>query len=254
MTHDERVISEFSRQAESLNATAVVGMAETLDALVDLVHADRSQQWLDAACGPGVVARRLAPAVGHVHGIDMTPAMIELAREEAARAGISNARFDLGDATATGHPGESFDGALTRFAIHHIPLPGRLLEELARVVRPGGSVIVADHVADEDADAAAWSQEIERLRDPSHWACLPPRRLRALGEAAGLMLEEEWVIPLELDFDDWLRRGSADPAVHRLVERAIRDPPRAAECFYVRERDDGIRVLGIRLWLSRWQR
>ena len=41
--------------------------------------------------------------------------------------------------------------------------------------------MVADHLADEDPRAFAWSQEIERLRDPSHWASLTRERLRALG-------------------------------------------------------------------------
>ena len=56
---------------------------------------------------------------------------------------------------------------------------------MARVVRPGGWVVVGDHLTDEDADAAAWHQEIERLRDPTHWASQTPARLRAMGEAAG---------------------------------------------------------------------
>lgn len=76
------------------------------------------------------------------------------------------------------------------------------------MVRPGGTVVLADHVADADADAAAWSQAIERLRDPSHWACLPLAQLRVLGERLGLELEQEQASALELDFEDWLQRGS----------------------------------------------
>jgi SAM-dependent methyltransferase len=251
--HDEQVKAEFSRQATTFNASAAAGMPETLDQVIALAAPDRSQRWLDAACGSGVVARRLAPLAGAVHGIDLTPAMVELARTEAAREGLRNATFALGDATATGHPEASFDAALTRFTLHHLPLPGRMFDELARVVRPGGPVVVADHVADEDADASAWSQEIERLRDASHWRCLPPRRLRALGEAAGLTLEEERLAPFEIDFDDWLRRGTDSPEARRLVEIALSQRPRAVECFGVRARD-GRRTLELRLWLGRWRR
>jgi hypothetical protein len=113
--------------------------------------------------------------------------------------------------------------------------------------------VLADHVADDSLDAFAWSQEIERLRDPSHWASLPAQRLHALGAASGLTLEDERLFGLELDFDDWLARGSASAADRRLVERALGQPPAAVECFKVDEAE-GRRVLKLRVWLSRWRR
>ena len=93
--------------------------------------------------------------------------------------------------------------------IHHLPVPARLVEEMARVVKPGGHVVLADHLGDDDGEALMWATEVERLRDPSHWASLPLARLRALG--AGLELEEEAVRPVRLDFREWLERGSGGP-------------------------------------------
>jgi SAM-dependent methyltransferase len=185
--------------------------------------------------------------------VDMTPAMIEIARREAAAAGLRNATFAVGDATGLELPTASVDGAITRFSIHHVPAPIRLLTELARVVRPGGRIILADHVADAEADAAAWSQEIERLRDPSHWASAPVARLRRLGAQAGLQLDEEELIPLVLDFDDWLQRGSGGPDACAVIEQQLDRRPDSVECFQIAERN-GRRVLELRLWLSRWQR
>jgi SAM-dependent methyltransferase len=205
------------------------------------------------ACGPGIISRRLADDVAEVHGIDVTPAMIEVARREASAAGAGNATFALGDATALEQPDGSFDGVITRFSLHHIPAPGRVLQEMARVARPGGAIVVADHLADEDADAAAWSQEIERLRDPSHWACLGLGRLRRLGQDAGLKLRDDVLLGLELDFDDWLARGSGGAAARDVIERLLADPPAGARFFSVEERD-GRRMLGLRMWAGRWVR
>lgn len=95
-------------------------------------------------------------------------------------------------------------------------------------------MVIADHVADEDAEAQAWSQEIERLRDPSHWACLSEARLRAPGERAGLELTGERRIAFELDFDDWLRRGASDPEARDPVESSLADRPDGTESFSLR--------------------
>jgi SAM-dependent methyltransferase len=200
------------------------------------------ERWLEAACGPGLISRVLAGAAGEVVGVDATPAMLEVARREAA--GLDNVSFVLGDATATGLPDASFDGAIARFAVHHIPVPSRLLAELARLVRPGGRVVIADQMVDDDLDAAAYATEAERLRDPSHWAALPARRLRALG--AGMTLEEERVVALELDYADWLARGSGDPA---LVDAALAQRPGGVDCFRVAGG-----VLHLRMWMGRWRR
>jgi tRNA/tmRNA/rRNA uracil-C5-methylase (TrmA/RlmC/RlmD family) len=56
---------------------------------------------LDAACGPGIVSRHLAPFVAEIHGLDITPAMVTLARRSAEQAGVGNTTFQVADATAT---------------------------------------------------------------------------------------------------------------------------------------------------------
>jgi 2-polyprenyl-3-methyl-5-hydroxy-6-metoxy-1,4-benzoquinol methylase len=68
--------------------------------IVELVPADPGTRWLEVACGPAAIGRTLATRVGAVHGVDLTPATIGKAREEAAREGLADAEFSLGDATA----------------------------------------------------------------------------------------------------------------------------------------------------------
>jgi SAM-dependent methyltransferase len=178
---------------------------------------------------------------------------VDVARREAAAEGIGNAVFSVGDAPALGFGEGSFDGAVTRFSLHHIPLPGRVVEQLARVVRPGGAVVLADHVTSPDADEAAWHEEIERLRDPSHWACLTPARLRPLAERAGLALEQEDEIPISIDYEEWIARGSGGPASAGLIARALADRVPAPDVFRVVDRGDG-RRLELRYWMSVWRR
>lgn len=128
--------------------------------------------------------------------------MLDLARPEAKQAGLHNAEFVVGDATSLAFPEACFDGAVTRFSLHHIPVADRGVAEMARVVRRGGWIVIGDHITSDDPDVAAWHQQIERLRDPSHWSSFTPARLRTLGARHGLALQTEQLIPFVLDFEE----------------------------------------------------
>lgn len=99
----------------------------------------------------------------------------------------------------------------------------------------------------------SWSQEIERLGDPSHWACLNASHMRALGKRAGLALQREHSLTFELNFDDWLKRGTASVRAHDLVNRALADKPNASTCFNVTNHAHG-RILTLQIWLGLWRR
>jgi SAM-dependent methyltransferase len=251
--YEDSIRAEFTHQSESFALSPAMSATETLGALLDLVPADAAARWLETACGPGLIARSLAHRVGSIRGVDLTPAMVERAREGARAERLDNVEFGVGDATSLEFDEASFDGAVTRFSLHHIPLPQRVVAEMARVVRPGGWVIIGDHISDPDPVAIAWHEEIERLRDPSHWACLSQARLRALGSGAGLALDAEQLIDLDLDFEEWLARGSGGRRAAELIERCLAEAPPDAESFRVLG-EGGNRRLRLRYWLSRWKR
>jgi SAM-dependent methyltransferase len=251
--YERSVREEFTRQSETFARAGALKAAETLGALIELVPPDPEARWLEVACGPAMVGRALAAKVGSVHGVDLTPAMIEKAREEADQEGLANVEFSLGDATALEFEDASFDGAITRFSLHHIPVPLRVVEEMARVVRPGGWVVISDHARDADPAVSTWVEEIERLRDPSHWACLTPERLRAIGAAAGLELDREQLVPFELPFTDWRDRSSGGMAAAPLIDRLLAEAPPGAEVFQVVGEGDERRLV-LHNMLFRWRR
>lgn len=248
-SHEDAVRSEFTHQSASFGTSAAMTSAQTLGALVALVPEDSRAQWIDVACGPGVISRAIAGRVGSVRGVDLTPAMIDEADLRAREEGIENVSFALGDATALEFSDASFDGAITRLSLHHIPAPGRVVTEMARVVKPGGWVALSDLAADGDPAAFAWREEIERLRDPSHWACQTPGRLRAMAEAAGLVIEREELVEVDIDFEDWLERGSGGRSSAALVGRLVAQRPEGAESFRVVDGEGG-RRLQQRYWLA----
>lgn len=249
--HAGSIREEFAHQADAFAASPVMSLGETLGVVVDLVPEDAAASWIEVACGPAAISRALAPRVGSVQGVDLTPAMVEKASAEAAGAGLDNLSFAVGDATALDFEDGSFDGAVTRFSLHHIPAPERVVAEMARVVRPGGIVVIADHVTDDDGAAAAWHEQIERLRDPSHWACLTPSRIVAIGERTGLTFDSQALIPFEIDYGEWLHRGSGGAANAALIDHLLAQAPPRAASFLV-SGDAGERRLSLRNSVTRW--
>jgi len=101
---------------------------------------------LDCATGTGDLAiafRRAVGPAGEVVGTDFCEAMLEPAPAKAARAGLP-VRFEVADVLALPYADASFDIASIAFGIRNVDDPERGLRELARVVRPGGRVVVLE--------------------------------------------------------------------------------------------------------------
>jgi len=98
---------------------------------------------LDIACGTGNVTLPLARRGATVTGLDMTPHLLEEARARAASEGL-NIRFDEGFAEALPYPDASFDMVVSMFGIMFSPAPETVASEMARVLRPGGRLALAN--------------------------------------------------------------------------------------------------------------
>lgn len=101
---------------------------------------------LDAGCGPGSITIGLAQAVapGEVIGIDANPNAVDAARTAAEAAGITNARFEVADLHRVPFEDESFDAVFAHAVLQHVPDAARAVRLLARVVKPGGLMALAD--------------------------------------------------------------------------------------------------------------
>ena len=106
---------------------------------------------LDVGTGPGrlpLELARLAPALA-VTGIDLSPAMIDLARGQARKGGMeSGVAFLTGDATALPVPDASFDMVVATLSLHHWHDQPKGLAELHRAMKPGGVSWVYDIYSD----------------------------------------------------------------------------------------------------------
>lgn len=115
---------------------------------------------LEIAVGTGRNLGHYPPGV-RLTGIELSPAMVEIARRRAAALG-RDADFRVGDAQALDFPDESFETVLTTFSLCTIPDDGAAVAEVKRVLRPGGRFLLAEHVRSPLGAVRA----VQKLIDP----------------------------------------------------------------------------------------
>jgi arsenite methyltransferase len=101
----------------------------------------------DVGAGTGFMAAGLAPLVDHVHVLDGSPAMLEVARQNLAQ--FDNVEFHAADGLSLPLPDASLDVAFANMYLHHCPDPLSAIREIARVLRPGGRLVITDMDAHE---------------------------------------------------------------------------------------------------------
>jgi SAM-dependent methyltransferase len=113
------------------------------EGFVDRMRLEPGARVLDIACGTGNVTIPLARRGAMVTGLDMMPRLLEEARARAAREGLP-IRLDQGFAETLPYPDGSFDVLVSMFGIMFSPLPSTVASEMARVLRPGGRLALAN--------------------------------------------------------------------------------------------------------------
>jgi demethylmenaquinone methyltransferase/2-methoxy-6-polyprenyl-1,4-benzoquinol methylase len=146
-TQVEEMFDRISGVYDRLNSVMTAGLHhEWRRRAADLAAVGPGDRVLDVATGTGdlalELATRVAPA-GQVVGSDFSERMLELARTKAQRASAP-IRFETGNALALPYPDDSFDAATVGFGARNFSDLGQGLSEMARVVRPGGRVVVLE--------------------------------------------------------------------------------------------------------------
>jgi ubiquinone/menaquinone biosynthesis C-methylase UbiE len=173
--------------------------ASALDAMLqDLLPLKGDERVLDVGTGTGAFAFAVAPRVREVVAVEQDEEMAERARADAP----ANVNVIVGDGEHLQLDSFTFDVTATLRTLHHTPRPELLVAELARLTRPGGTILVVDQLAPVDPLAAFELNRFERARDPSTTRVLSDGDLRALFDANNLVLRRERVVhePRELEW------------------------------------------------------
>lgn len=154
--YDERVIEKMAE---------VAGIAE-------------GSEIADVGTGTGFVAAGLAPRVKRVIGIDNASAMLRVAHENLDYLGVSNAELLVGDLAGLPLADNSVDAAFANMVLHHAVDPVAMVKEMARIVRPGGTIVLTDEVEH--------SYEWMREEHADVWLGFTPEQVEDFFREAGL--------------------------------------------------------------------
>lgn len=222
---------QFDRQAAKYNERWASWSDETLRRMLDLAETQSNWRVLDIATGGGFTALAFAPHVHSVVGTDIASGMLAQAERRAGESGVTNITWREAAAESLPFPDAAFDLVTVRIAPHHFLDVPAFLGETRRVLVSGGALVLGDTtVPDDDPEAAAWQNAVERERDPSHVANLSPQTWRGLLEAAGFVVTaldtDSGRIPIALSA--WLDTAGCDADRSERVRRMFRDAPASA--------------------------
>jgi ubiquinone/menaquinone biosynthesis C-methylase UbiE len=223
----ELVREQFTKTALVFGDYAVAARGAEAAKLAEMVRAGKGDRAIDIACGAGTLALRFARLVRWACGVDLTPAILSRAKNTAAKEGISNLDFTLGDAHRLPFADNSLDIAVTSYALHHMPDAPRAIAEMARVVRRGGCVGVVDIYVSENQAVAELNDRIERARDASHTRTLSRLEFQEAFQANGLRVSGTQLHEDSRQFDHWLHVAGWHPGdrayeeTRRLMESTL---------------------------------
>ncbi|GAA4190019.1 class I SAM-dependent methyltransferase [Microbacterium oryzae] len=170
-------------------------------AILDIIGDARDKVIVDVGCGGGTYSQAwLDLGASQVIGVDISAQFLETASEA-----ISDDRFDVvqADAAHTGLTAESADIVFGRALVHHLSSPGQFAAECARIVRPGGWVIVQDRTL----------EDVEQPPAPDH-----PRGYFFSVHPHLLTIEQERRPTASAMAEDLTMAGLTDVKLHQLWE------------------------------------
>jgi ubiquinone/menaquinone biosynthesis C-methylase UbiE len=143
---------------------------------------------LDVACGAGALVLEVAPRVERAVGVDLSDGMLRIARsrlgeaQEAQR--LDNVELLQGPSDALPFADGSFTALVCTTALHHFPDPQRSIDEMARVLRPGGRLVIGD--ACRDSPVTKLADPLYRRFEEGHVGLQRKRDIEAMLTRAGL--------------------------------------------------------------------
>jgi ubiquinone/menaquinone biosynthesis C-methylase UbiE len=215
----------FGKFAEGYIASQSHAKGYDLDRLVEIACPQAEWLVLDVATGGGHTALKFAPHVSKVIATDFTPRMLAAAKKFICEKGVANVAFESADAENLPFGDCSFDLVTCRIAPHHFPDCAGFIQMGSRVLKPGGLLLVQDHVLPEDEAAAQYVDSFERLRDPSHNRAFSRFEWTTMFEQAGFQVTHIEEITKRHQLLPWAERQGCTPEIVEGLKDLLENAP-----------------------------
>jgi phosphatidylethanolamine/phosphatidyl-N-methylethanolamine N-methyltransferase len=149
------------------------------------------------ACGPRVLEAGVGtglslgyyPKYAEVHGVDLSEDMLRRARAKVEKRGLTHVKsLQVMDVTRLGFPDETFDAVTAQFIITLVPEPEVALSEFARVLKPGGEIVLANHFGQPSGPVATLEELASPLAKAIGWSsAFKASRVEAWARTTGRM-------------------------------------------------------------------
>ena len=161
---------------------------------------------LDLGCGAGHLSFLVASHVASVVALDPSPGMLVTVANSASARGLPQIETQLGSAESLPFPDKAFSLVCTRYSAHHWAQLETAVQQMHRVVKPGGYALVIDVLGDDDVLTDTHLQTWELLRDASHVRNQAAGYWKSQLTSAGFEVLQDFQWPLRLEFGPWVER------------------------------------------------
>jgi ubiquinone/menaquinone biosynthesis C-methylase UbiE len=216
-TKQRKVLQEEFERAAAGFAERTKGRFDDMGA-VEFSRVTPGASVLEVGAGTGNFLSLFSEVAGSLVAVDLTHGMLaEARRRDPAIKAAQGEGALLPLQTA------SFDLVTTAQALHHISRPVPVLQDMRRVMKREGALLLVDQVSTESYEQAAFMNEMEVIRDPSHAMSRPPSAMRIIVRSAGFDIVEEKLWTGTNTFSKWMWPGEFPEeriaAVRSFVER-----------------------------------
>jgi ubiquinone/menaquinone biosynthesis C-methylase UbiE len=223
-------------------ATSQVHVSDDSLELIKSFIAPGTYGWaVDLGTGAGFTAFAMAEFSRRVLATDPTLPMLQQSRRMGQERQLGNLMVCQNAAEALPFANNSLDLVTSRVAAHHFANFGQALEEIQRVLKAGGVLVMADSVAPEDDAVAEWMNDVELRRDFSHVKDRQVAEIEAMLAERGLDIVQQEYARIYLQFNDWVARtATPQEEITTLREDFLSASPSAREAFQIQAVGDDI--------------
>jgi ubiquinone/menaquinone biosynthesis C-methylase UbiE len=225
------VQQQFGANAEKYVQSKVHATGHSLARMVEL--ADPQTHWLalDVAPGGGHSAIAIARYAARVMAVDITRDMLVAARAHAIGLGLDNLVWVQGDGGMLPVQDQTFDLVTCRVALHHFPDQAGAIADWARVLKPGGRLVLVDNIGPDDPEANKYINAFETIRDPSHGWVYPLKSLLDIVQGRGLTVDHSERLKKPMSFYPWMERMQVSPDDQQRLTDMLWDSTGPARAF-----------------------